>query len=128
MVLVFYFLCIVSMVVIRPILNKKFLKNGKSALYSALYFLPVIALLHTVVGGLVCKYHFPFHEPCKLISNYQLITINYYRLCFSIFEHYHFNGFECSSFLHEIRSNNEITFHDIIHRNEKCNYNWYAIF
>lgn len=56
MVLVFYFLCIVLMMTVRPFLNSQYLKNGKSAVYSALYFLPILALFHTVVGGLICKY------------------------------------------------------------------------
>ena len=56
MVLVFYLLCIVMMMLIRPWLNRTYLKNGKSAVYSALYFIPILALLHTVVGGLVCEY------------------------------------------------------------------------
>lgn len=54
MVLVFYLLCIILMMLIRPILNVNYLKNGKDAVYSALYFIPILALFHTVVGGLIC--------------------------------------------------------------------------
>lgn len=39
----------------RPVLNGYFLKNGKNAIYNALYFMPILALLHTIVGGLICK-------------------------------------------------------------------------
>lgn len=56
MVLVFYLFCIVLMMLIRPWLNSIYMKNGKSAVYSALYFLPILALLHTVAGGLICKF------------------------------------------------------------------------
>lgn len=56
MVLVFYLLCIVSMMMIRPCLNKVFLKKGKTAIYCSLYFIPVLSLFHTVAGGLICKY------------------------------------------------------------------------
>lgn len=55
MVLVFYLLCIVSMMMIRPCLNRGFLKKGKTAIYNSLYFIPVLSLFHTVAGGLICK-------------------------------------------------------------------------
>lgn len=57
MILVFYLLCIIMMMIIRPILNVHFLKNGRNAVYSALYFIPILGLLHTIVGGLICKKH-----------------------------------------------------------------------
>lgn len=44
------------MMLIRPILNVNYLKNGKDAVYSALYFIPILALFHTVVGGLICMW------------------------------------------------------------------------
>lgn len=55
MVLVFYLLCIVLMMLVRPWLNRTLMKEAKSAVYGALYFLPILALLHTVAGGLICK-------------------------------------------------------------------------
>lgn len=55
MVLVFYLLCVIFMMLIRPGLNKKFLKFGKSAVYCGLYFFPILSLLHAVCGGLICK-------------------------------------------------------------------------
>lgn len=56
MVLVFYLLCILFMMAVRPWLNAKYMKNGgKGALYSALYFIPILALFHTIIGGLICK-------------------------------------------------------------------------
>lgn len=55
MVLVFYLLCIVLMMIVRPMLNVYFMKNGKMAVYSALYFIPILALFHTIIGGLMCK-------------------------------------------------------------------------
>lgn len=58
MVLVFYLLCIILMMIVRPILNVYFLKNGKMAVYSALYFIPILALFHTIIGGLMCKFEF----------------------------------------------------------------------
>lgn len=56
MVLVFYLLCVILMMTIRPGLNNKFLKFGKSAVYCALYFFPILSLLHAVAGGLICKF------------------------------------------------------------------------
>lgn len=54
LVLVFYLLCIVLMMLVRPWLNRAWMKEAKSAVYGALYFLPILALLHTVAGGLIC--------------------------------------------------------------------------
>ncbi|XP_037037054.1 JNK1/MAPK8-associated membrane protein-like [Bradysia coprophila] len=69
MVLVFYLLCIVSMMMIRPCLNKIFLKKGKTAIYCSLYFIPVLSLLHTVAGGLI-YYSFPYLSVIiSMISN-----------------------------------------------------------
>lgn len=55
MVLVFYLLCIILMMVSRPILNTYLMKKGKMAVYSALYFFPILALFHTIIGGLMCN-------------------------------------------------------------------------
>ena len=54
-ILCFYLLCVINMMLIRPFLNHKFMKNGKTAVYSALYFFPILSLLHTVAGGLICN-------------------------------------------------------------------------
>ncbi|XP_055373867.1 JNK1/MAPK8-associated membrane protein [Condylostylus longicornis] len=58
-VLVFYLLCLLLMMLVRPLLNRKFLKAGKSAVYCALYFFPILTLLHAVAGGLI-YYAFPY--------------------------------------------------------------------
>lgn len=62
------------MMLIRPILNSHYLKNGKSAVYSALYFIPILALLHTVVGGLICMFYSSIH------ANEKQIEISYFIL------------------------------------------------
>lgn len=60
MVFVFYALGIALMLLIRPIIAKKFLpKQGKFSIYAALYFYPILALLHAVGGGLI-YYSFPY--------------------------------------------------------------------
>lgn len=60
MVLIFYLFCVTFMMIIRPSLNSHFLpKTGKIAVYYALYFFPILALLHTVAGGLICEYLLP---------------------------------------------------------------------
>lgn len=68
MVLVFYLLCIVSMMTIRPCLNRVFLKKGKTAIYNSLYFVPVLSLFHTVAGGLICEWYQWPHSASKLIT------------------------------------------------------------
>ncbi|XP_055716298.1 JNK1/MAPK8-associated membrane protein-like [Phlebotomus papatasi] len=69
MVLLFYFLCLINMMILRPLLNRKFLKAGKSAVYCALYFLPILTVLHAVAGGLI-YYAFPYLSiVISMISN-----------------------------------------------------------
>jgi hypothetical protein len=42
------------MLLIRPFLASKFLPGrGRSAVYAALYFLPILSVIHAVGGGLV---------------------------------------------------------------------------
>lgn len=75
MVLVFYLLCIILMMFVRPVLNVYFLKKGKMAVYSALYFIPILALFHTIIGGLVCEF-FECHQLIrfKVISSHKQIS------------------------------------------------------
>ena len=48
------------MLLIRPLIAKKFLpKQGKFSIYAALYFYPILALLHAIGSGLI-YYSFPY--------------------------------------------------------------------
>ncbi|CAD7085171.1 unnamed protein product [Hermetia illucens] len=58
-VLIFYLFCLLFMMIIRPPLNKRYMAKGKSAVYCALYFFPVLTVLHAVAGGLI-YYAFPY--------------------------------------------------------------------
>lgn len=102
MVLVFYLLCIISMMVIRPCLNQIFLKKGKTAIYCSLYFIPVLSLFHTVAGGLICEYK--SMERLAKIHKSQF----FYRLLLPISECYHIDDFKCCTFLAKIGSKYEI--------------------
>jgi hypothetical protein len=54
MVFVFYALCGVLMLLMRPVLASKLLpRRGRSSVFAALYFLPILALIQAVGGGLV---------------------------------------------------------------------------
>lgn len=56
MVFVFYTLCLLVMLIIRPALSSKLMPNrGKSAIYSALYFLPALIVVHAIAAGLICE-------------------------------------------------------------------------
>ena len=58
MVFVFYTLCLMVMLIIRPVLSSKLMPNrGKSAIYSALYFLPALIVVHAIAAGLICEYN-----------------------------------------------------------------------
>ncbi|XP_068152271.1 JNK1/MAPK8-associated membrane protein isoform X1 [Drosophila tropicalis] len=60
-VLVFYFLCLVNMFLIRPLICILMDVKGKSKapIYSALYFLPLLTFIHALGGGLI-YYSFPY--------------------------------------------------------------------
>lgn len=102
MVLVFYLLCIILLMTFRPFLNMKFLKNGKISVYNALYFIPLLALFHTVIGGLICK---KITSPD--FSMYLFICL-IFRLFFSIFEYCYINDLKCCPFFNEIGSKYEV--------------------
>ncbi|XP_051172953.1 JNK1/MAPK8-associated membrane protein [Leptopilina boulardi] len=60
MVFIFYAFGILIMLLLRPLIARKFLpKQGKFSIYAALYFFPIFALFHAIGGGLI--YHsFPY--------------------------------------------------------------------
>ena len=54
MIFIFYALCGILMLFLRPLLASKFLpRRGRTAIYAALYFLPALSVIHAVGGGLV---------------------------------------------------------------------------
>jgi len=60
MVFIFYSFSLISMLVIRPFLSSKFLPGkGRNAIYAALYFFPIFALIHGVLGGVI-YYSYPY--------------------------------------------------------------------
>jgi len=96
MVFVFYALGIVLMLLIRPLIAKKFLpKQGKFSIYAALYFYPILALLHAVGGGLICMFYmYTLVKPmCQL-----LIIYFFYRLFLPLHSYYPVGAFKCSAF------------------------------
>lgn len=56
MVLIFYLFCVTFMMIFRPGLNARYMKNGKIAIYYALYIFPILSVIHAVASGLICKY------------------------------------------------------------------------
>lgn len=60
MVFIFYSFSLISMLIIRPFLASKFLPGkGRNAIYAALYFFPIFALIHGVLGGVI-YYSYPY--------------------------------------------------------------------
>lgn len=62
MVLVFYVFCVTFMLVLRPIINEKVkptIANPSLAIYHSLYAFPLLALIHSLFGGLV-YFAFPY--------------------------------------------------------------------
>lgn len=59
-VFVFYGLCLLSMLILRPFLASKLLPGrGRNSIYAALYFLPILAFIHATLGGIV-YYCYPY--------------------------------------------------------------------
>uniref|UniRef100_T1J971 JNK1/MAPK8-associated membrane protein n=1 Tax=Strigamia maritima TaxID=126957 RepID=T1J971_STRMM len=59
-VFVYYALCLILMMLFRPLLVAKLLPTrGKVAVYAALYFLPVLCLLQAIFAGLI-YFSFPY--------------------------------------------------------------------
>ncbi|MCL4123723.1 UNVERIFIED_CONTAM: hypothetical protein GTU68_039201 [Idotea baltica] len=59
-VFVFYTLCLIVMLLVRSWLSSKLLPGrGKLAIYSAMYFFPILILVHAILGGLI-YYSFPY--------------------------------------------------------------------
>lgn len=74
-VFVFYAMCVVNMLLIRTIIvNRFFPKKGKYTIYAALYFFPLLALLHAIAGGLICE----FSKKKKKISKPVIRKIIYF--------------------------------------------------
>lgn len=60
LVFVYYALCLAFMLLVRPLLVSYFLPiRGKVAVYAALYFLPILAVIQAIFGGLL-YYSFPY--------------------------------------------------------------------
>lgn len=117
MVLVFYLLCIVSMMMIRPCLNKIFLKKGKSAIYCSLYFIPVLSIFHTVAGGLICKFN---QNRRHIISEHSFVLPFFlYRLLVSVSECDNLDDLQCCPLFPETRSKYEIVDFIVGEGNEK---------
>lgn len=59
-VFLFYILALVLMLFVRPWVCRKCLpRQGKMAIYAAMYFIPILILIHAVIGGLI-YYSFPY--------------------------------------------------------------------
>ncbi|CRL07107.1 CLUMA_CG020104, isoform A [Clunio marinus] len=62
MVLVFYVLCVSFMLLFRPLMNEKCkpkIEKSSLAIYYALYAFPLLAIIHSIFGGLV-YFAFPY--------------------------------------------------------------------
>ncbi|XP_023022504.2 JNK1/MAPK8-associated membrane protein isoform X2 [Leptinotarsa decemlineata] len=58
-VFLFFGLCLVLMLIIRPWACRKFLpRQSKMSIYAAMYFIPILVLIHALIGGLLF-YSFP---------------------------------------------------------------------
>lgn len=95
------------MLLIRPLIAKKFLpKQGKLSIYAALYFYPILALLHAVGGGLICMScahcicYYKIDREDDIYTNCVLIT-HIVSLCRLLISIYHYNlvgSVKCGAF------------------------------
>lgn len=57
MVFMFYAFAVSLMLLIRPWVAGKFVPmSGKLSIYAAMYFFPLLSLVHAAFGGLICKF------------------------------------------------------------------------
>lgn len=79
-ILVFYVFCVTMMIIMRPIVNNRcHSEKGKLAIYYGLYVFPLLALIHTVAGGLICKIYNQFPN-----LSYQRQSLTFQTLLFHI--------------------------------------------
>ncbi|XP_017779627.1 PREDICTED: JNK1/MAPK8-associated membrane protein [Nicrophorus vespilloides] len=58
-VFVFYAFALGIMLLVRPWICKKFLPRNRMSIYAAMYFIPILTLIHALIGGLL-YYSFPY--------------------------------------------------------------------
>lgn len=57
MVFMFYAIAVSLMLLIRPWIAGHFLPiSGKLSIYAAMYFFPLLSVVHAAFGGLVCRF------------------------------------------------------------------------
>ncbi|CAO1442113.1 unnamed protein product [Diamesa hyperborea] len=78
-ILVFYVFCVTMMIIMRPIVNNRcHSEKGKLAIYYGLYVFPLLALIHTVAGGLI-YFAFPYLSimiSCAVNANHFAIKLD----------------------------------------------------
>ena len=63
MVMIYYAICLVNMMLIRPLLSTfPVAGRGTKSIYAALYFLPILVLIQAVLAGILCKFVFKRNE------------------------------------------------------------------
>lgn len=119
-VLVFYFLCLAAMFLIRPIVSSLTDVRGKAPIYAALYFLPLLTSIHALACGLI-YWFFPYlsigiamitnaiHYSVKLdqtfkslirsslleVKNFVIISVHWLLLAYGIIALGHHYAFLC---------------------------------
>jgi len=111
-VLVYYFLCLLNMFLIRPVISSMFDVRGKAPIYSALYFLPLLTLIHGTCCGLICK--LPNLDCRTLIAN------SYFRLFVSLSKYCHVHGGHGNTLRYEAGSDPEVASTFVCLGNEEC--------
>ena len=78
-VFIHYGLSVFMLFFIRPWMNRAFQNRGHSAsrpIYAALYLFPILALIHGVMAGLICKSSYLSHL-CVKLSPKVFISVDY---------------------------------------------------
>lgn len=56
-VFMFYGLALSIMLLVRPWVCRKYLpRRSKMSIYAAMYFIPILTIIHALIGGLLCKF------------------------------------------------------------------------
>lgn len=81
------------MLLIRPWVCRRILpRRSKMSIYAAMYFIPILTLLHAVIGGLLCKFILPNSQ------YFILHTCFLFRLFVSVFNSHNICNIMCCAF------------------------------
>lgn len=102
------------MLLVRPWICRKCLpRRSKMSIYAAMYFIPILTIIHALIGGLLCTLKSPQFK--------HFTKTSIYRLFFSISSGDNFCNFLCGPFCRSNGSKNDVAYKNNIFGFEEYN-------